>query len=321
MLVDAFLGYDEIELGMFRVKYLSGLVSHTIIAESDTSHRGSRKQLFFSEYLSNNKKSQPSIEVLNLDLNGYKDGWSKEIASRELLANYLYSKYPNCFFILSDLDEIPSHQQVRLALKANQNLHFLSPTFYRRANWQLSDQHRDWAHGVIGHTSRPIARNGSRFEKLEILSCDDNGAHLSYLAKDENAVLKKFSRVLDHGTDFEQIQSKELISLADKFQVDHIGRFFAENHGLLNNVPIDKLSSVQRELLKQHPQFFCFTPTNKWRMKRLYVSLLITLIRKYGYLEGPQLHKLAQREASFSGLPLFFKTILKILMIRTFSNF
>jgi hypothetical protein len=151
MIVDAFLGFNEINLAEFRISYLSGHIDHTVIGESRTTHSGVAKKLFFKEWHEGIDPSlRTKITVVEIPLDNFSESWGREIGSREFLAEYVKFNFPGAKFILSDLDEIPSTSQIDSLNENSGIFHFTTPTYYRRVNWKLKDKHSTWSRGVCG---------------------------------------------------------------------------------------------------------------------------------------------------------------------------
>lgn len=50
--IDAFPGFNEIDLAAFRIKFLAGVVDRVVIAECHLTQSGKTKPLYFSKWLS-----------------------------------------------------------------------------------------------------------------------------------------------------------------------------------------------------------------------------------------------------------------------------
>lgn len=240
MLVDAFLGFDEIDLAEFRIEYLSDCVDKTYIFESRTTHSGIQKRLFFHEWYSDlDEKRKNKIEIIEIDLSHFNDAWEREIGSREFAMRFLRKTHARDFFILSDIDEIPSVKQVVNALNIPDLYHFRTPTFYRKINWALKDSHRHWSRGVIGEVDRAIYPNGARFTKSLPVIAEHPGAHLSYLGFDSIKLEKKLSSFAHTELLSASRDSKNIIQLSNEYGLDHLGRFMTKGFGLLEITKIE----------------------------------------------------------------------------------
>lgn len=278
-LVDAFPGNNEISLAEFRIEYLSSAVDYTIIAESNLTHSGHRKELYFNQWLMMNEALQGRVIVLNLDLSNFKDSWEREIATRELLLEYVLETFPSSHFILSDLDEIPSRKQIEIACSTRKTFHFLTPTVYLNANWHLRDSHLNWSRGVIGHTSRHPGENGGRFKKLPILN-DSPGIHLSWIVNSEETFLNKINSTAHTELSKIDFSTINLFDFASRFGIDPLGRFNEKGFGILKIKKLGELSSIQNSLFLSNSEMFQFELKERGTFKRTLASLICTLLWK-----------------------------------------
>lgn len=302
------MAYDELALIIFRIEYLAPLVSTVVIAESKLTHKGETKNLYISENLSENIKNKYNIIFLELDISHFPNGWGKEIASRERLADYVYESFPDSYFILSDVDEIPSIKQLESLQTKKGIFHFRTPTYYRRANWALKDSHRNWSRGVMGKTSQLPKINGGRMMNLPIIDIpNDNGVHLSYLESRKSSALNKMSRVLDHKLDFSNVMKSSIMSLADRAQVDHLGRARNEGFGVLEIVEFVNLPPILKALHTKNPDVFDFKINEEYPKRLLSSIFLSTLVNQARLLRKFEIEdsSVIGRLRSFRVIPLF----------------
>jgi hypothetical protein len=275
--VDAFPGNNEISLAEFRIYYLSPIVDFTVIAESTLTHSGRIKPLFFTQWLKENLELQDKVHVLELDLTKYKDPWSREIATRESLLSFIVREFPDSHFVISDLDEIPSREQIQAATSVRKTFHFLTPTVYLNANWHLKDSHANWSRGVVGHSSMPPKENGGRFEKLPILR-SPSGLHFSWFTESSDSILKKVESSAHTELADAKLFDSALIQYASRYGIDHLGRFHEKGFGLLEIRGVDELSPLQIHLLEWNGEFFTFRLEKGFIVKRYFASLICTLM-------------------------------------------
>lgn len=276
--IDSFLAYDELDLIYFRIEYLSRMVSKTVIAESSLSHKGLFKPLYISDHMSKNFIEQFNVTFLNLDISSFSNGWGKEIASREILAEYLRQNFQSDFVILSDVDEIPSLEQLEFLHLNPGTYHFRSTTSYRRANWMLKDSHSHWNRGVVGVGSKLPSENGGRMLKLPIIDLPKhNGVHLSYLEFEKDTTLNKLPRVLNHGVAFPQEIISYLLPLSMRYQIDHLGRAREEGFGVFDILQFQSLPPILRHLYKKNTLLFDFEVKKNF-LSRIFVSILLSAI-------------------------------------------
>ena len=280
MLIDSFLIFDEIDLAIFRIEYLSEFVDKIVIAESTLTHSGELKPLYFQEALSQGLISRAhDIEVLNLDLSDFSDSWSREIASREKLIDHIVKKFPHTRFINSDVDEIPSLQSVELFLNSPiGNYHFRTQTYYRYANWALLDSHANWNRGVFGYSESPFPRNGGRFTKLPTVNAPEKGAHLSYVGRKAQSISRKLESFAHVELNKQYLKSREYIEFVDRYAVDHLGRSRNLGFGILKIIPEKEFTSIHRKLYEDHQDFFRFLPRKPSIVTRFLASITCSII-------------------------------------------
>lgn len=279
MVIDAFPINYEIDLALFRIQYLGSVVDKFVIGEAALTHTGIPKERLFRNYMEENHKKFDNVEILNISLSEEASDWENEISTREQIKKFVFDQYPNDYFILSDLDEIPSINQVKALVSDMETYHFLTPTYYGFANLKILDpKHQLWKRGVMGHTSLPLGKNAGRFENLPTLSCKEDGAHFSWLQINGLDLQKKLVSTPHSELRIQDISSQELFRFAMYYHVDHLGRFDMPGNGLLECLPSDKFNHVQVKLFEFNPKVFCVDPKQHSRMIRLFASLIVTSI-------------------------------------------
>lgn len=276
--VDAFPAFNEVELCLFRIRYLRNVVNHFVIAESSISHSGKPKELVFQNWFREREHEFPDVTIIHVNLEGLTDSWSREIYTREYLQDYIYSAYLKSNFIISDLDEIPSRSQVEAMAGREEYVHFSTPTYYRKLNLRLTDGHSAWSRGVMGHTSLVQLPNGGRFTKLPLLTGVDHGAHFSYLVRDNKGFDAKLEGFAHVELNQPVLKTKAFLKFVDDFQVDHLGRLNEIGNGLLEFIPKEKLNDLQRRLFEMFPDFAVESKTQFSRKQRLLASFIVTMI-------------------------------------------
>ena len=253
--------------------------SNTIIAESEISHSGLQKNLYFKDWLDSRTEGAQNIEILNLDLTEALNPWAREVSSREKLIQYAINKYPNAKFILSDLDEIPSNSQVKKFLDSEGNYNFVSPTYFRFANWKTQDdEHINWRKGIFGDKSLLELPNGGRNFEFPILLDCDSGIHFSYGTKIRGSISGKIQNFAHQELNFDELTSSRTHEFADRFQIDHLGRFRVRSRGILKFEDKQELNEVQKKLHDAHPEFFNFSRIKINIFRRLIASMILTYL-------------------------------------------
>ena len=277
LLIDAFLGYDEIELAKFRITHLSPIVDFVVIGESETTFRGDPKPLFFQEWLRNSPEFSSRVFVVTLDLQGA-DAWSRESSARESLLDFLINRFPHSGYIISDLDEIPSAEQAILMRDLKGDFHFKTPTFYRRANWATTDWNSQWNKAVF--TTRQDSRwpNAGRHLKLPEVRSDELGCHFSYLGFDASKMKIKLESFSHVELDLKEISDQTFLDYCDRFLIDHLGRIDSESFGLLNQIRFEDLTAMGKSLYSWKPEFFVFTRCHELWIRRMMASALVSMV-------------------------------------------
>jgi hypothetical protein len=285
MLVDSFQAFDEIELALFRIQFLSQYVDKVIIGESNLTHSGITKPLYFREYFSNHETElSQKVKIITLDLSGLSDSWSREIKSRELVIKHIFEHYPQAYFINSDLDEIPSLESLDMLQTSTEEFyHFSAKTYYRYANWALRDSHQEWNRGVLGHTSGQEPENGGRFTKFHNIPSKSKGAHFSYVGRSYDSYALKLESFAHTELNRANLKSRDFLNFADYYAIDHLGRSRESSFGLLKVMPEAEFDQIQSELFKQYPDFFRFPKQLPSSISRFIASIAITSIINSGF--------------------------------------
>ena len=104
---DAFLFCDELDLLECRLIELDSAVYRHVLVEAPVTFQGTPKPL---HYLENQDRFAPwkdKIIHVVADLNGCRDHWAREHASRDAVQQGLGELRDDDIFLLSDVDEIP----------------------------------------------------------------------------------------------------------------------------------------------------------------------------------------------------------------------
>jgi len=105
---DAFIFCDELDLLEARLIELNDAVYRHVLVEAPVTFQGTSKPLY---YLENQERFAPwkdKIVHVIADLNGLRDHWAREDASREAVKQGLGELGDNDILLLSDADEIPN---------------------------------------------------------------------------------------------------------------------------------------------------------------------------------------------------------------------
>lgn len=276
MLIDAFMGFNELKLAEFRIKYLQNYVDRTIILESNITHSGREKPLYFTDWLNSRIEFLPKVQVITVDLSKLTENWERERYSRSFLYDYILLNYPNSKFIFSDLDEIPSCDQVQTFLDCDTYLKFSCLTYFRCANYRMEGRGRNWNRGVFGITNLPRIEQGGRYSKLPLVSSSSPGGHFSYLDYEKGSISKKLESFAHQELNFDLLKSKEFIDFCDKYSLSHIGGARHPGFGFLTKLRFEELTSIQKSLHNFESKFFDFEYYKFGHASRIAASILVS---------------------------------------------
>ena len=276
MLIDCFLGFDEVKLAEFRVVYLKDVVNQTLILESRKTFSGDAKPLHFSDWkqtLPDDLKQKIEIVELNDSDLTSDSAWDRDIFSRESLNKIAIEKYPGSRFIFSDLDEIPAVEQVEKFLISQGNYHFKCRTIYRKANLFVMGRHDNWNYGVFSSSPELLVKNGGRFQRLPLITSNDFGIHFSYLGMSPRRIKSKLNSFAHTEYRGLSISFDHYLAFCDKYIIDHLGRIRSETYGLLKYQSTSECtSSILNSLFEFEPSWFYPEFFKQNLLKRLIAS-------------------------------------------------
>ena len=196
MIIDIFPFFNELDLLDLRLNLLKDVVDETILVESECTHSGKRKPLYFKE----NKKRYNKFNIKHLII-PYEEHlhsggvWEREAYQR----NYAFKALRNRaaaldYVMLSDLDEIPTPEAVKFA-DETMSLHtvakFQQKLYYYYLNGFISD---GW-HGTVGFNYMLVEDSGDLAgmrvnRQPNTVVIPNAGWHFSYLGGVEKIVEK-----------------------------------------------------------------------------------------------------------------------------------
>jgi len=108
-LIDCFTFYNELEMLELRLTELYDIVDKFILVESDRTHKGEMKRLFFEENKWKYEKWKDKIIHVKVEFPSHLDVWGREKYQRNSFMPTLYSLglSNDDLVVISDLDEIP----------------------------------------------------------------------------------------------------------------------------------------------------------------------------------------------------------------------
>ncbi len=138
---DCFMFNNEEKLLEIRLNVLNKFVDHFVIIESEETHSGNKKKITFEI----DKYSKFKEKIIYKKINSFPIGlssWQKENYQRNYIVNCLNQAKGNDIVMISDLDEIPNLENIKLKsynekiIVFNQKLFFYKMNFgANTANW------------------------------------------------------------------------------------------------------------------------------------------------------------------------------------------
>jgi len=280
---DCFPFNDEIEILKMRILYLEPLVSFFVIAESNLTFSGAKKEYFADQVINSLKidasriirvKYEFPVTLLNTSLQK-NDRWLLERFARESLALQINKLRNDDYVILSDVDEIPSKNQIIESVKKKYISRVSTPEFYGKLNWKKNGQ-SPWLTVKIGPAVFFRDLNAIRYGQFPIQKGIE-GAHFSDLYKKVEDIGRKANSSAHSEFDLNLNEMTSIYQYSHKYKFDHRGRFFRKGMGLIHVT--DKLSEQQQLLAEIAPDFVDNTLTPSY-FSRICASYMISMAWK-----------------------------------------
>ena len=252
MIIDTFTFFNELELLEGRLEYLYDTVDWFVIVESDRTHSGFSKPLNYVANMARYKKYSDKILYFPFSplTKPYQDShyectgfYSPEMAmkmdhdQRNHIAKALKIFAPNALVMISDLDEIPSKQAIKDAVKGlgpyNIAIAFTQDMFY----YNLKQKQLDPWMGTVITTNREMLTITPQFfreSRWSLPRVSQGGWHLSYWGSPEkirtkilNFAHQEFNS--QEFTDSEKIAKRvpageDLFNRGGRLQFTHVDR-------------------------------------------------------------------------------------------------
>ena len=304
MIVDAILFNDELELLKHRILWLRDYVDITLILEADFTFSGKPKLLSAKPKLADIEElTEGTVIPLQMTIGSF-DGnlpdnpWDIELASRDFLIKHVVTYCPEDRILLSDLDEIPSLEQMgvisKLDLEGNlETFSIPMQVYYRYANWHQVGSGENWNLAkTFNSSSAPSVSEIRSTDNFLVLP--GKGSHISYLSMTAQQITNKFE-AFSHSelSGFHDIEDS-LTRISDLYYVDHIGRFDVKGRGLIRVLNKNQVDDICKYLIEIDQNFFKggVTPPT---FKRLIASSVITYLRKTRREPKSLFHKFVEK--------------------------
>jgi hypothetical protein len=292
---DCFMFNDEREILELRLRYLEDVVDFFVIAESQQNFSGELKEIQ-SDAIFEKLGIPPeriirvnyifNEEQLNL-LFGPRGKYALERIARNSLINVINTLKDADYVILSDVDEIPTKNQLRVALSESQVCSLLTPLHYGKMNW-LSPDGFDWNTVKVGSAKHFVNQdlNTFKYKRFKVIRANPGG-HFSDQFRSVDEVLTKAKNSshteFNKNSDFQ----KTIFEYSQDYRINHFGRFLRRGMGLIEHVEAHQLNEIQR-LAVEHKIFdFDFSKPEKTFLVRLLASYRVTKSWSNGILPSP----------------------------------
>jgi len=126
MIVDAFMFYNELDVLEFRLKLLDPHVDRFVLVESEVTHAGGPKPLFFEQNKERYTKWLPKIKHIVLTAEeAPKDPnpWLREKYQRSIITRGMEDLQDDTIVMVSDVDEIPDMSKLTMDFKSCVSVH------------------------------------------------------------------------------------------------------------------------------------------------------------------------------------------------------
>jgi hypothetical protein len=193
MIVDCFPFFRELDLLELRLRTLDAVVDRFVLAEAMTTHTGAPKPLYYAE--NRERFARWNDRIVHFVDRGapVSEAWLNEWRQRDLLAEGLAGLAPEDLVVMSDVDEIPTPESLRVRPAPGELLVFEQELSYYAANFRHRDRcfgSRAFRAGDFGrwgtmHAIRTVTDAGTRVPNA--------GWHLTFLGDRENARTKLLS--------------------------------------------------------------------------------------------------------------------------------
>lgn len=240
--------------------YLESVVEYFVIAESNQTFSGIPKNYYADEALKNLGIDDSRIirvkykfpESLIRATKESGDRWPLERFARDSLSSVIKEMNPKNCVILSDVDEIPSKDQIMRASTLPTMTRVSTPEYYGKANWKKKGAD-PWLTVKIGPAQFFNDLNKVRYSVVPITQGIE-GSHFSDMYGEIDAIKRKARSSAHSEFDLPDETLHTIALYANKHKVDHRGRFFRKGMGLVN---LTKILNEQQKLLASFaPELF-----------------------------------------------------------------
>lgn len=255
-LIDVFLGNDEVELAIFRIKSLSSVVDGTIVGEARSTFSGKPKPLHFADAIDSGllPAGVQAIEIeIPREVLNAGSRWEIEQFCREFLLKKAATLFGSSVLVFTDLDEIPSVEQcraLRTAVPRRQMVSLPMRTYIRHIDLIELPRFRLMSKPKAIWSNRVTERSRYRLAWPIIAK---PGYHFSSLGLDAAGIKQKHSNFAHAELDRAMFSDEVIISISNRYRINHTGRFWRIGNGLLGRVQQNRWSGIQETLADEFP--------------------------------------------------------------------
>jgi beta-1,4-mannosyl-glycoprotein beta-1,4-N-acetylglucosaminyltransferase len=187
--------YNEVDLLEIRLNELNDVVDYFVIVEGERTHQNKPKEMLFQKNIHKYEKFLPKIIHVIVDADKFRpnDPMYNDVMQRNHITYGLENATDDDLIIISDLDEIPSSDAVKIALKENKfPVLFNQILHYYYLNTQAEDRG-----STLSQSSCMLRKNTflsntqiTRHNKHQFHGIENGGWHFSFLGN-KNHVLNK----------------------------------------------------------------------------------------------------------------------------------
>jgi beta-1,4-mannosyl-glycoprotein beta-1,4-N-acetylglucosaminyltransferase len=246
MIYDCFIFFNELDLLEIRLNVLNDVVDKFVIVEATKTHSGKSKPLFFNENKERFKDFQHKIiHVIVDDYPPFVTAWTFENHQRNGILRGLKDARPEDVILISDLDEIPNPQVVKLhaqnlkeikLLIQKMHYYYLNYLNFTAPDWGLgtkmlpyrffnaSEKQLKFSYSeyLLPEVNQGVTPTKIRFvENVKMIS--NAGWHFSYLGG-VDAIIEKISRVCHLEFTLDKYKDKKRLTEAIESGRDLYGR-------------------------------------------------------------------------------------------------
>jgi hypothetical protein len=241
-----------------------------IIAESDRTFSGKKKDFHAQEIIVKLGIPREQVKLVRysfpqellLELKATGNRWPLERYARNSLSRGIMRLPNDAIVMLSDADELPTVSQILVGAERDYVSRLYTPAYYGKGNWKKNGRDK-WLTVKIG--PKPLFTDLNQMRYAITPSIYSNpGAHFSTLFTDFADIYDKMLSSAHAEFDLPPKLTKRIFDFAKTYKMENAGRFLRSGMGLVTVQNQKDFSEPQRVLYSVAPEFFEFTPTERF---------------------------------------------------------